>query len=158
MLTSRRCLTDMQHQAARRGYDSARCAECGSHYTSIKPCEGLEDIIEESPASSPPDSQAETVTSGKKKKKKKDCDDWINMAGDMLPSAKTRAAKAQVLVWLKEDPVRRHTLLDTLFLSHPLICNRSRRSSSTPNSSQWSGFLSEFATASSGTSASTLAR
>ncbi|KAK5748859.1 hypothetical protein LTS12_021097 [Elasticomyces elasticus] len=94
------CLTDLQHYSARRGHDGARCAECGDVYTGVKPCEGLEAFDRDA-------SSAETTdtapTKAKKKSKDSDMDDWIGLKGEILPSAKTQATKAQVMNWLEED-------------------------------------------------------
>lgn len=81
--------------------DSMRCAECGEQYSNAQPCEGLEHLAEEVSAS-PTDTQITGVT-GKKRKDSNE-EDWINMPGDILPSAKTRATKMQILLWLEEEP------------------------------------------------------
>ncbi|KAK5741929.1 hypothetical protein LTR17_003677 [Elasticomyces elasticus] len=93
------CITDLQHYAARRGHDGARCAECGDAYTSVKPCSGLEDFDRDN--SSP---GTGTVDSAVTKSKKKSEESWITMKGEVLQSAKTQATKAQVLNWFAEDP------------------------------------------------------
>ncbi|KAK3619865.1 hypothetical protein LTR56_023759 [Elasticomyces elasticus] len=96
------CLTDLQHYSARRGHDGARCAECGDVYTSVKPCEGLEAFDRD--ASSAETTDTALPTKAKKKSKDSDMDDWIGLKGEILPSAKTQATKAQVMNWLEEDP------------------------------------------------------
>lgn len=98
-----RCLIDIQHLAARRGHDSARCVECGKHYTNARPCDGLEELADRTASPSPTDTH---TTAPKKSKKKKGAgdEDWINLPSGVLPSAKSRATKAQILVWLEEDP------------------------------------------------------
>ena len=78
------CLRDLQHMAARRGHDQARCSECGTAYTH---CEAIEDIPETTKNST--SSEAETL----KGKKKADGLDWISAPGEVLPSAKTLAVK-----------------------------------------------------------------
>jgi len=40
---------------------------------------------------------------------------WINLGGDLLPSAKTTAIKLQVERWLKEDPTTK-IIIYTQFL------------------------------------------
>lgn len=92
------CALGLQAMAARRGMDQARCDECGTPYDSLEPCAEAVNVEQESTAS--PDS---TPPAGKKSKKAKD-DSWLSKKGDMLPSAKTLAIKAQVLEWLEQDP------------------------------------------------------
>ncbi|KAK3112221.1 hypothetical protein LTR53_011737 [Teratosphaeriaceae sp. CCFEE 6253] len=98
-----RCITSLQHLAARRGHDGARCTECGDAYTSVSPCEGLDAIAAtDSPSES---AGADTTPArGKNKKKSEKMEDWIGLKGEVLPSAKTRATKAQIQNWLDEDP------------------------------------------------------
>lgn len=103
------CLTDVMHHAARRGQDFMKCAECGHGATNFQPCSGLEDLAEELTESSPADTQVTAGKGGKKKRDAKDLDLIGIGGGDILPSAKTRAAKAQVLDWIEEvrsPPVR----------------------------------------------------
>ncbi|KAI6833508.1 hypothetical protein KC364_g2504 [Hortaea werneckii] len=98
------CLTDLQHMAARRGHDQARCSECGEAYSSAEPCEEFEEFQDSgSSADSVQGSSSQSSKKGKKSKKKNE-DDWINLPGEILPSAKTRATKAQLLNWIAEDP------------------------------------------------------
>ncbi|KAK4895443.1 hypothetical protein LTR27_006507 [Elasticomyces elasticus] len=94
------CITDLQHYAARRGHDGARCAECGDAYTSVKPCSGLEAFDRDV---SSPESVSTALAKGKKKSKDSEVD-WLSLKGEVLPSAKTQATKAQVLNWMEEDP------------------------------------------------------
>lgn len=94
------CLRDLQHLAARRGQDQARCSECGEAYTSSQPCEDLEDLhVRETSTSTDP--LKEKTTKGKKKD---ESDSWLDMKGEVLPSAKTRATKAALLNAFEEDP------------------------------------------------------
>jgi len=87
------CLNDLQHLAARRGYDSAPCSECGTAYTSVQPCEDYNELVaDESPRASSTDNTQPRRT----KKEGHATDSWIDMSGEVLPSAKTQAAKAQV--------------------------------------------------------------
>ncbi|KAF2217010.1 hypothetical protein CERZMDRAFT_32249 [Cercospora zeae-maydis SCOH1-5] len=82
------CVNELQHGAARAGRECATCVECGTEYTSVDPC-----------ALNP----TYPLSSGKGKKKK-DENDWIGLKGDILPSTKTIACKAQILEWLDKDP------------------------------------------------------
>ncbi|GAB1736623.1 hypothetical protein NU219Hw_g8248t1 [Hortaea werneckii] len=98
------CLTDLQHMAARRGHDQARCSECGEAYSSAEPCQEIEEFQDSSSsAESVQGSSSQSSKKGKKPKKNKE-DDWINLPGEILPSAKTQATKAQLLNWIEEDP------------------------------------------------------
>lgn len=62
----------------------------------------LNSIVQNLSSSSPAETQT-TKGKGKKKKPSSNYDDWIDLPGSVLPSAKTRAIKAQILVWLEED-------------------------------------------------------
>ena len=98
------CLTDLQHMAARRGHDQARCSECGETYSSAEPCSEFKEFQEsDSSAGSVQGSSSQASKKGRKSKKKTE-DDWINLPGEILPSAKTQATKAQLLNWIEEDP------------------------------------------------------
>ena len=87
------CLRDLQHLAARRGHDQARCSECGEAYTYSQPCEGLENF-----------QNRETSASTDHHPKKSTKSNWISIRGEVLPSAKTRATKAALINFFKEDP------------------------------------------------------
>lgn len=96
-LTFHRCLTDASHTAARRGQDSARCVECGNHYSDCRPCDSLETLAEQA-------STRSSIESGSSGKQKGQDEDWLNLKGEVLPSTKTMAAKMQCLLWLEEKP------------------------------------------------------
>ncbi|KAK5160796.1 hypothetical protein LTS14_001809 [Recurvomyces mirabilis] len=97
----KKCLQDLQHHAARRGHDQARCAECGEAYTSTKPCQ---DFTTAQQRDSTGNGSSMPSASPPKKGKDDELEDWINMRGEVLPSAKTMAAKAQILNWMEEAP------------------------------------------------------
>ncbi|RMY14448.1 hypothetical protein D0868_01442 [Hortaea werneckii] len=98
------CLTDLQHMAARRGHDQARCSECGEAYSSAEPCQEIEKFQDSgSSAESVEGSSSQESKKGKKSKKKSE-GDWISLPGEILPSAKTQATKAQLLNWIEDDP------------------------------------------------------
>ncbi|PIA88970.1 DNA repair protein RAD5 [Cercospora beticola] len=101
------CVNELQHQAARAGRECATCVECGTEYTTVDPCALNPTYPQSSVASSASDVQSFTG-SGKgakgRGKKRKDENDWIGMKGDILPSTKTIACKAQILEWLGKDP------------------------------------------------------
>ncbi|EMC91603.1 hypothetical protein BAUCODRAFT_79159 [Baudoinia panamericana UAMH 10762] len=99
------CALDLQAYAARRGSDQAKCSECGEAYTSLDACKDVTDFVrsESSRASATP-AASQTRTKGKKRDDIGNMSDWIGMDGEVLPSAKTRATKAQLLNWFEEDP------------------------------------------------------
>ena len=84
------------------GKDYAECSECGQAYTQADPCVGIEDFqVRESTTISASASTKATpdVDIGKAPNKKKidGIENWVDMDGEVLPSAKTLATKAQVL-------------------------------------------------------------
>jgi len=97
------CLTDLQHRSARRGRDVSRCSECGADYTHVARCESA---IKRFASTTANDDDDIVNITGKKPRKPKtdDIENWICMKGEVLPSAKTLAVKAQVLDWINEDP------------------------------------------------------
>ncbi|KAK0947382.1 hypothetical protein LTR29_001338 [Friedmanniomyces endolithicus] len=102
------CAGCKQTYAARRGHDGATCSECGEFYASQSPIEGLdafgnEGSISESLADAA-SGKDKAKAKGKKRSKDDDMEDWIGMKGGISPSAKTVAAKAQILEWFAEDP------------------------------------------------------
>lgn len=78
------------------------CSECGQHYGNAQPCRDLAEAVKGRSSPSPTETQ-DTAGKDKKKSKASKEDDWINLKGVILPSAKTRAAKAQILNWIEED-------------------------------------------------------
>ena len=97
------CLVDLQHLAAARGYDAAKCSECGETYTSSRPCEEGFEAMQPRPTSGSPTYDLGSTTGSKSKKKESEID-WLGLKGEILPSAKTIAVKAQVLQWVSENP------------------------------------------------------
>ncbi|KAH9827589.1 SNF2 family N-terminal domain [Teratosphaeria destructans] len=102
------CITDIQHLAARRGHDTARCTECGEAYTSAQPCIDLDSFQRSQSTHVTPEAVAggNAAKKGKKSKSREKAsgmESWLTLSGDVLPSAKTQAVKAQVLNWLEED-------------------------------------------------------
>lgn len=97
------CLKDLMRLSSRRGHDHTKCSECGEAYTWSRPCEEGFEAIDARPTSV---SSADGPVG--KKGRKKDGNvpeeiDWLNLKGEVLPSAKTVALKAQVLEWMAED-------------------------------------------------------
>ena len=109
------CIEELQHYAARNGKESATCTECGVDYTGVEPCQLGNDLgYDESVAASDTASNASSSPPrGNKKRgrpsKKALADDmagtdWIGLKGEVLPSTKTIACKAQILEWIEADP------------------------------------------------------
>ena len=99
------CLKDLQASFARRAMERHRCNECGQFYTESKPCKDLVDqfnpVYENSDSEQPyPDALAPGTMAKSKKSK---IQSWLNMNGEVLPSAKTLAVKAQILEWISEN-------------------------------------------------------
>jgi SNF2 family DNA or RNA helicase len=72
-----------------------RCNECGQYYAEAKRCQSLLDQF--APAY---DNIVGDKASPSKKAK---VQNWVQMYGEVLPSAKTVAVKAQILEWIEED-------------------------------------------------------
>ncbi|KAK4574889.1 hypothetical protein LTR86_001731 [Recurvomyces mirabilis] len=108
----KKCLQDLQHHAARRGHDQARCSECGEAYTSTQPCQ---DFTTFQQRESTRDGSSISPPAKKKESKDGELEDWISMRGEILPSAKTTAAKAQILNWIEEQPTAK-IIIFTQFL------------------------------------------
>jgi SNF2 family DNA or RNA helicase len=90
--------------SARRGLNRHRCTECGVYYNDAKACQ---EILE--PYVSANEIIANTSQEGfgirsRAPKEKTEVENWIQMRGPVLPSAKTVALKARVLSWIEEDP------------------------------------------------------
>lgn len=90
-------LFDLRHSEA----EKARCLECDTIFERSEPCEGYD------AASHNPNelglrrpSQRGSRSSDPENKE----DDWLNMSGQILPSAKSLAIKAQLLNWFGESP------------------------------------------------------
>ena len=93
------CLDDVEHQSARNGREQSECIKCSRIYDSVEALD-LAVKTDLDPGSS------STPNGNKKRKRSKangDDVDWIGMAGDILPSAKTKAVKCQILEWLQQD-------------------------------------------------------
>jgi SNF2 family DNA or RNA helicase len=73
-----------------------RCTECGQYYREAKRCQG---VLEEFNG----DRLSPALVSNAKGKNSK-MDSWLELNGEVLPSAKTIAVKAQILEWIEEDP------------------------------------------------------
>ncbi|KAK5007567.1 hypothetical protein LTR28_005124 [Elasticomyces elasticus] len=91
----------LQHQAANKGLDAARCASCGDTFTWSELVKGIDRVLPLDAATT----ESDTIAERTKGKKEKDANrDWISLNGPILPSSKTVAVKSQVLNWLTEDP------------------------------------------------------
>lgn len=103
----RRCLNDIQASSSRRGREQSRCTECGIIYHEIKPCEEVIDEYAPDQDTQTGSSESASVgglSNGHAKRKKAELENWLLMKGDVLPSSKTVALKAQVMAWIAEDP------------------------------------------------------
>lgn len=100
------CLRELQSLHARRGLSSGRCVECSTFYTEVSRCESALDDLNNFTSAATGDSNDGSFGVKQKvgRKKKPDYGKWINMRGEMLPSAKTIGLKAQILTWIEEDP------------------------------------------------------
>jgi hypothetical protein len=90
------CLMELQQSFARRAMERHRCNECGQYYSEAKRCQSLLDQF--APAY---DNIVGDKASPVNKKAK--VQNWVQMYGEVLPSAKTLAVKAQILQWIEED-------------------------------------------------------
>lgn len=103
----RHCLKDLRASYIRRGLEQARCIGCGSIFDEARPCakeieEYLVDQELETGASDGSSTAGSSV--GSKKKKAPELENWLYMRGEVLPSAKSVALKAQIMAWVAEDP------------------------------------------------------
>ena len=117
------CLELMAHEAAAKEKENSNCLECGEEFKTTSPCEGLQELGWDAHFRDRRDSATKKSKKSKKTTKarkgrsqrtsetpddsdSKDVEDvdWIGMKGDLLPSAKTTAAKAQILAWLEASP------------------------------------------------------
>ncbi|KAK4986397.1 hypothetical protein LTR66_007877 [Elasticomyces elasticus] len=102
----------LQHQAANKGLDAARCASCGDTFTWSELVKGIDRVLPLDAATT----ESDTIAERTKGKKEKDANrDWISLNGPILPSSKTVAVKSQVLNWLTEDPTTK-IIIFTQFL------------------------------------------
>lgn len=82
-----------------------RCNECGQFYTDARPCKGLVDQFKPVYENIDSDRPSPALTANAKANSKKSkIQSWLQMNGEVLPSAKTLAVKAQILEWIEEDP------------------------------------------------------
>ncbi|OCK77547.1 hypothetical protein K432DRAFT_358416 [Lepidopterella palustris CBS 459.81] len=108
----KKCLETMQFNAAKKEKEHASCVACGTSFPFAQACEEDPESQDVYSAISPSDDNKNPKQQRKKGEKKQRvrpereqiADDWIEMKGSVLPSAKTLAIKAQVLNWLAQDP------------------------------------------------------
>lgn len=98
------CLMDLQSSFARRGLDRHRCTECGVFYDDAKACEKILEPYVSANENSQEGGLGIRQKGNSKEKEKTEFRDWIQMRGQILPSAKTIALKARVMAWIEEDP------------------------------------------------------
>lgn len=125
------CLSAMDFERRERGEEKTACLECGAHFEETSSCSGLKELGFNSP------DVARKVEKAKAKRSKKqpamarrgsltnsdgdeeedpDPEDWIDMKGVVLPSAKLTATKAAILNWQAENP-REKIIIYTQFLN-----------------------------------------
>ena len=135
----RECLNAMAWECGERGEDKSACLECGTIYDECTPCGGLKELGFNSPtvhAKFEKNRTRKHTKATKKKKGKKSANDdtptddsdeedidWIELAGDLLPSAKTTATKACILNWLKRSPEEK-IIVYTQFLDQIRILSK----------------------------------
>ena len=93
----------MSSEAADNDEDSATCLECGTIYSESHPCEGLKELATDRDASFS-SSSGESTSGRKRRRNPEDLLKWIDIDGQILPSAKVAALTAQIDIWLKNDP------------------------------------------------------
>lgn len=107
------CLMKMSYEASNSGKDRTSCLKCGELYTGTTARSSMEDNDDNKEAASqhqdgtPKDLEGARLIGDVKKIKKRSPNEviasWIDKDGNMLPSTKTTAVKAQILNWLRED-------------------------------------------------------
>lgn len=102
------CLNMLVTTAATGNKDKARCVQCGMEFHGSHPCDNFDvdpTITKDLPSDSEPEQMIQKSRGRKKRGKNDDGSNWIDLQkGNMLPSSKTVAVKAQILNWLEEDP------------------------------------------------------
>jgi SNF2 family DNA or RNA helicase len=95
------CLQAMAYAAAQQENIKTKCIECGTEYENAEPCRGFEEAGRE-------DGTPASARSAVRKRKKSNDDeedaDWFQVSGEILRSAKTKAATVQIEEWLADDP------------------------------------------------------
>ena len=90
------CLQEALEESAYNGQEGTACNTCGQIFADTVPCG---EIVDKASG----DSGSSRLAKARKEKISGKVDDWLDMRGDLLPSAKTIAVKAQILQWLQED-------------------------------------------------------
>jgi len=98
----RQCIQTECNKAAAQS-DYTECPICNSAFNSTIPFEELR-ARQENPAATSEDEASQTEGRSRRKGAKSSRDPWLDMAGEMLPSAKTIALKQQILQWQEEAP------------------------------------------------------
>ena len=95
------CLETVLFDAAKEGKAQANCLSCDAEFERTEPCDGFNQAA----------TKLHSPTGGgqpRRARKSSDSDetdiDWITVTGSILPSAKTLAVKAQIQLWVEEDP------------------------------------------------------
>ncbi|KAL8951909.1 MAG: hypothetical protein Q9222_002154 [Ikaeria aurantiellina] len=118
-LYCRECLENLVNEAGIRGTEPAACCECSSYFRSTASCRGIAELqlqTKDTPPSTPP-----VQSMAPQRNKEKEDLKWINYPGEVLPSTKTAAVRAQIEEWRRDDPGKKiivfsqfHTLMTVL--------------------------------------------
>jgi hypothetical protein len=104
-LYCKECLNLIAFEASQKDQDHAACKECGKIYENAQPCNGIKELSFSGGPRTPRDREPSLDNTGRAKRgKDSDDNDWLELSGHALPSAKTMALKAQVLLWMKDSP------------------------------------------------------
>ncbi|KKY27098.1 putative dna repair protein rad5 [Phaeomoniella chlamydospora] len=110
------CLEAIQMEDAEKKKSQSNCLECGTVFESTSPCNGLHELGWNTDLSQDVDPRKASEISKQRGRRNSTASgldenndsrafvDWINHSDDILPSAKTTAAKAQILSWLEKSP------------------------------------------------------
>ncbi|KAI9852139.1 MAG: hypothetical protein M1838_001763 [Thelocarpon superellum] len=96
------CILHTCQESAAAGEAYTKCPECQHAFSGLTPYTLLQANVDPARSASPAADTNEDA--GRKGRGKKSKDLWMNQSGDLLPSAKTIALKAQILDWMKDGP------------------------------------------------------
>lgn len=95
------CLNSLQQEAAVRGEARAACCACARIFEQTSCCSEIEELAAVA-SSSAPASPAGSAAS-RRNAEKEDLK-WISFGGEVLPSTKTAAVRAQIEEWQRDEP------------------------------------------------------
>lgn len=98
----RDCIQSECDRSAARGNASSKCPKCEHVFSAVKPYVNLE---VKDDADKPQEANERASQARRRRGSSKETpEDWIDLPGDLLPSAKITAVKDQVHTWLREAP------------------------------------------------------